>query len=222
MRRHIAVIDPGVRVPELDCFNRMSRRSRLPTTYHLPALFGMDSLLRAEDGLAGVVVLGSGASVNDALPWQDALSAWLRPRLDGGTPFLGLCYGHQLGAHLLGGAVDYLSPDRQKLVGMREIRLHDNVLWGEAVAGRLMVSHRETVVRLPDRCRVVGTSPEVAVEAFAHETLPIWGFQAHPEATPAFARNNGVPFDEDPSVLAFGHALVDGFLDRVVALAGTG
>jgi len=220
MRAHLAVIDPGVRVPELDCYNRMSRRSRLPTTYHMPALFGLDSLIRAEDGIAGVVVLGSGASVHDPLPWQDALSAWLRPRMTGGTPFLGLCYGHQLGAHLLGGEVGYLFPDRAKLVGMREITFDANLLWGEAVAGRLMVSHRETVVRVPEGCDVVATSPEVAVEAFAHRELPIWGFQAHPEATPSFAQNNNVPFDEDPAVLGFGHGLVDGFLDRVAALAG--
>jgi GMP synthase-like glutamine amidotransferase len=218
---HIAVIDPGVRVPELDCFNRMSRRSPVPLTYHLPALFGLDSLVRAEDGLAGVIVLGSGASVHDTLAWQDQLSAWLAPRLQAGTPFLGLCYGHQLAAHLLGGEVGFLHADRHKVHGMREIALTGDVLWGDACAGALMVSHRETVVRAPPGCAVVGASPEVAVEAFAHRGLPIWCFQAHPEATPAFAINNGVPFDADPAVLAFGHRLVDAFLDRVAAWGST-
>ena len=52
--RPVAVIDPAVRVPELDCFNRMSRRSRLPLTHHLPALFGLDSLRRAEADLRGI------------------------------------------------------------------------------------------------------------------------------------------------------------------------
>ena len=42
--RHIAIIDPGTRVPELDCFNQLTRRSPVPLTYHLPALFGVDSL----------------------------------------------------------------------------------------------------------------------------------------------------------------------------------
>lgn len=212
---HIAVVDPGVRVPELDCFNRMSRRSPIPLTYHLPALFGLESLRRTEEALAGVVVLGSGASVHDPLAWQDELKAWLRPRMLAGTPFLGLCYGHQLGADLLGGEVGYLHADRRKEQGMREIRLEGNGLWGGPCAGRLMVSHRETVVRVPEGCAVVGASPVVAVEAFAHRHLPIWGFQAHPEATPAFAVNNGVPFDEEPGVLAFGHRLVDGFFDRI-------
>src|SRR5687767_4113928 len=100
MARTVAVIDPAVRVPELDCFNRMSRRTTARLTYRLPALFGLESLYR-EDALAGVVILGSGASVNESHPWQDALRDWLRPRLAAGTPVLGLCYGHQLLADVL-------------------------------------------------------------------------------------------------------------------------
>src|SRR5688500_14799459 len=123
--RHVAVIDPAMRVPELDCFNRMTRRSRGPLTYHLPALFGMDSLERGGEP-AGIVILGSGASVNDDLPWQHALKGWLRPRVEGGTPVLGLCYGHQLLADLLGGEVGYVSADRVKRRGLRTVRLAEN------------------------------------------------------------------------------------------------
>src|SRR4029078_898838 len=80
-RGHVAIVDPAVRVPELDCFNRMSRASTVPLTYHLPALFGLDSLVRSAEGVEGRVVLGSGASVNDDLPWQDELRSWLEPLL---------------------------------------------------------------------------------------------------------------------------------------------
>jgi GMP synthase (glutamine-hydrolysing) len=213
MRAHIAVLDPGTRVPELDCFNRMSRRSTVPLTYHLPAMFGLESLMSVEDRLAGVIVLGSAASVHDELAWQDALRAWLSPRIANGTPMLGLCYGHQLLADILGGEVGYLAPDRHKAQGLREVQLDANRLWGEACSGPLLTTHREVVSRVPPGCERVARSPEVAVEAFAHRELPLWGFQAHPEATPAFAINNRVPFESDPAVLSFGHRLVDAFLD---------
>ena len=209
--RHIAVIDPGTRVPELDCFNRMSRAAPLPLTYHLPAQHGLDSLHRADAGIAGVVVLGSGASANDASPWVLDLGAWLRPRIEAGTPVLGLCFGHQLVAKLLGGKVAVLREDGAKHKGLRDVSIDANRLWGEASRGTLLVSHSEGVVALPEEVDVVGRSPEVAVEAFAHRTLPVWGFQAHPEATTAFASNNDVPFDADPSVLAYGHGFVDAF-----------
>lgn len=214
MRAHVAVIDPGTRVPELDCFNRMSRRSRLPLTYHLPALFGLDSLRRAEDGLRAVVILGSGASVNEALPWQDELRDWLRPRLDR-VPMLGLCYGHQLLAQLLGGRVGFLFEDRHKLKGLRTVPLDPNPLWGEACEGPMVISHREAVLEVPPGCDVVGRTPDCAVDALAHRTLPIWSFQPHPEATLAFVANNDVPFDAPEETLWFGHGLVDAFLDRV-------
>lgn len=212
--RPVAVIDPAMRVPELDCFNRMSRRSRAPLTYHLPALYGLASLER-EGEVAGAVILGSGASVNEDHAWQDALRAWLRPRLEAGLPVLGLCYGHQLLADLFGGEVGFVHPDRTKLRGLRPVRLAANPLWGPACEGPLLETHREMVVRLPDDVEVVGVSDAIAVEALAHRRLPAWGFQAHPEATREFARNNDVPFDGPEDVLAFGHRVVDAFLDRV-------
>jgi GMP synthase (glutamine-hydrolysing) len=214
MLPHIAVIDPGTRVPELDCFNRMSRSARLPLTYHLPALFGLDSLRRTEDGLRGIVVLGSGASVNDALPWQDELSAWLLPRLREGVPTLGLCYGHQLLAKLLGGAVGFLHDDHHKEKGRRVVPLAATAAW-EACAPGLVVSHREVVVEVPPEVDVVGRTEVCAVEAMAHRSLPIFSFQAHPEATAAFLLNNGVPWPGGD--LGEGHGVVDAFLERVAA-----
>jgi GMP synthase-like glutamine amidotransferase len=211
MRPHVAVIDPGMRVPELDCFNRMSRRSPVPLTYHLPALHGLDSLRRAEDGLLGLVVLGSAASVNEAHDWQDALADWLAPRVLGGTPSLGLCYGHQLFARLGGGAVGFLHPDHHKEKGAREVPVAGARLWSDRRVP-LVVSHREAVVRAPDGFRVVGATPTCAIEVMEHASLPVWSFQAHPEATAAFLRNNDVPWPLPESELAHGHALVDAFL----------
>lgn len=214
---HVAVIDPGVRVPELDCYNRISRASPLPTTYHLPAMFGLDSLRRVEAGLAAVILLGSGASVHDPLDWVQALRRWMTAQVEAGTPTLGLCFGHQLLADILGGEVGWMTEDHRKSKGLREVTLDADRLWGPARRGLLLVSHAEIVTRLPADCRGIGRSPEVAIEAFTHETLPVWGLQAHPEATPAFAHNNGVPLPGSgdaagPDVFGFGHAIVDAFL----------
>lgn len=215
MGAHLAVIDPALRIPELDCFNRMSQRSRIPLTYHLPALFGTASLARGSDELAGIVILGSGASVNDDSAWERELEAWLVPRILRGVPTLGLCFGHQFVVRALGGEVADVFP--VKRAGLREISLVADRLWGDPCSGPVLVSHRQAAVRLPDGLEVVGRSDEVGVEAVAHQTLPVWGFQSHPEATLAFAKNNHVPFEEPPSTLTFGHRLVDAFLDFAAA-----
>lgn len=213
MRTHIAVLDPCTRIPELDSFNRMARGASVPLTYHLPALHGLDSLRRVEDGVIGVVIMGSAASVNDPDPWQKELRAWLEPRLER-LPVLGLCFGHQLLADLLGGEVGFLFEDRHKLKGLREIPLVADSLWGEARRGHLLVSHQEAVTRLPDGCELLGSTEQVPVEAFRHRRLPLYGFQSHPEATRAFALNNNVPVDAPDEVFAFGHQIVDAFLAR--------
>ncbi len=216
MTAHVAVIDPAIRVPELDCFNRMAKASRLPLTYHLPALFGLDSLRRATDEVRAVVVLGSGASVNDTHAWQDGLKEWLAPLLERNVPMLGLCYGHQLLAQMTGGEVSWLHSDRAKEKGIRTVRLSADPLWGEARDIKVLVSHREAVVRVPPDANVVGESDTCAVEALAWKSRPLWSFQSHPEATPAFAANNAVPLAEgEAPLLAQGQALVDRFLQAV-------
>jgi GMP synthase (glutamine-hydrolysing) len=211
---HVAVIDPAMRVPELDCFNRMARASPSPLTYHLPALHGLDSLRRAQHDVRAVIVLGSGASVNESHGWQDELRAWLAPLLERNVPMLGLCYGHQLLAQMTGGEVGFLHPDHTKEKGIRTVRLAADPLWGESRDVPLLVSHREAVVRVPPDADVVGESETCAVEALAWRSRPMWSFQSHPEATVAFAANNAVPLSEtEVPLLSAGQALVDRFLE---------
>ena len=57
------------------------------------------------ESVAGIVVTGSGAMVSHREPWSEATAAWLALAAQTDTPCLGICYGHQLLAHALGGSV---------------------------------------------------------------------------------------------------------------------
>ncbi|MBA2544418.1 MAG: hypothetical protein H0V17_32545 [Deltaproteobacteria bacterium] len=210
-KRHILVIDPAMHTPELDCFNRMAANAPVPLTYHLPALHGMDSVRRDEGNAIGIVVLGSASSVNDQLPWQAELGTWLLARMTAGIPTLGLCFGHQLIGQLYGARVDFLFPDHHKLAGFVPTELAATSLWGEPRRCALYSSHREVVTSCPPPLTVIAQRPEVPFDGFAHQQLPIWTFQTHPEATPAFLENRGFRVD-DPVYYAPGHDLVDQFL----------
>jgi len=209
-KTHLVVVDPGTIKPELQSLNRLIRRSSLPITYHLPGLFGLNSLNDESESIAGIIVFGSASSVNERTDWQKALEAWLMPRIEKGTPFFGICYGHQMLANMFGGKVDFISADRKKFLGSRKVFLQANPLWGDQpIEGNLCVSHCEIVTDCGSALRVVGQSPEVKIEALHHPTLPVWSVQGHPEATDCFLKNRG---SGSSAALDFGHRLVDAFL----------
>ncbi len=148
--------------------------------------------------------------MNERTEWQKSLEAWLLPRIEKGTPFFGICYGHQMLAHLFGGKIGLLNADGSKFLGSRKITLDANPLWGnKPLEGNVCVSHCEVVSDCGGVLKVVGRSPEVKVEALHHPNLPVWSLQGHPEATGCFLKNRG---SQTSPVLDFGHHLVDAFL----------
>jgi len=219
-RPHVLVVDPALKGVEHACFNAMALASPLPCTFHLPALYGMISLAEEDlDAVRGIVILGSSASVHEHHPWQETLAAWLVPLVERGVPTLGICYGHQLLAHMLGGEVGFVYPDHHKISGVRDVRIDATPCW-PAATGPLIVSHRETVTKPPASMRVFARSaggsaqgPEI-LDGLYHERLPLWTFQSHPEATPAFLIGNAVAASERrEEAMRFGQALVRGFLE---------
>ena len=139
--------------------------------------------LPAADALSGVVVTGSHAMVSHREPWSEATAAWLADVVARETPVLGICYGHQLLAHAMGGeAGDH--PQGWE-VGTVEVALDaaatgDELLGGLPLRFPAHVVHRQSALRLPDGAvRLAGNNHE-PVQAF-RVGRRAWGVQFHPE-----------------------------------------
>lgn len=212
-RPHIMIIDPAVVRPELEALNQISTLSPHPITYHLPALHGMHSLHRAEKNIKGIMIFGSNSSVNERTEWQKALESWLMPLLQKKIPTLGICYGHQMLAHMFGGKVDYHSPEKKKHLGFREVELLPSRLWDhKTLKGELYVSHNEAVTHIPGCMRVIVRSEICPMDGLEHHNLPVFSFQPHPETTCLRFKD---PMDKEKHSprLRFGHELIKSFLD---------
>lgn len=187
----IGVIDPGVRTLELDCFNSIVSISGKPAVYLAPAIYGLEGHQKFSDFLESgfishVIVLGSASSVHDGFEWQRRLELLIKSVIDKKVPLLGICYGHQMLAHMFGGDVQYVNSDKQKELGSREITLDSKRLDYQNTRANFVVTHNEMVGRMPSDFCVVGVSGVIAIDAMEHRSLPIFSIQAHPEATRSF------------------------------------
>jgi GMP synthase (glutamine-hydrolysing) len=133
--------------------------------------------------LAGAVVTGSSAMVSEREPWSEDAARWLATAVEAELPLLGICYGHQLLAHGLGGRVG-VNP-RGREIGSVQVELRagarDDALLG-SFAGPLCVqaSHVESALELPPSARRLAASAGDPNHAFAVGPSA-WGVQFHPE-----------------------------------------
>jgi GMP synthase (glutamine-hydrolysing) len=101
---------------------------------------------------------------------------------DLGIPILGICYGVQLIAYLLGGRVERANA---REYGAAEVRVDESVgVFGGLGKGEVLqvwMSHGDRLVSLPQGFRAIGTSANAPLCAVANPERRIYGVQFHPE-----------------------------------------
>jgi len=139
--------------------------------------------LPPHDAHSAAIITGSWAMVTDRLPWSEAAAQWIRDAMALGFPLFGVCYGHQLMAHALGGKVDYHPKGRE--MGCLDIDLlagadEEALLAGSGPRFKAHLTHMQTVLELPPGARVLARSahdPHQVVRYGAHAVST----QFHPE-----------------------------------------
>lgn len=137
--------------------------------------------------VAGAVITGSGAMVTDRADWSEATAGWIRDAMDAETPLFGVCYGHQLMAHALGGNVGWLPAGREMGTQCVTCRAGVDDLGDLPKSFPAQTTHRQTVLAPPSGAEVLARS-----ERDPHQLLrygaQAWSTQFHPEFSAAVMR----------------------------------
>ncbi len=125
----------------------------------------------------GIILSGGPQSVYDAgAPLPDAGHFGL------GVPVLGICYGMQAMAHLLGGRV---APGRRREYGRADIAISraGTLFAGLEERETVWMSHGDHVTAPPPGARSTASSENVEIVGFEHPERGLYAIQFHPEVS---------------------------------------
>ena len=97
-------------------------------------------------------------------------------------PILGICYGHQVIAHTLGGTVQ---PGDVKEYGTAKISISESTGLFENLSNEetVWMSHGDSVTQLPPSFKIIASTPDCPIAAVEWADRKIFGLQYHPEVT---------------------------------------
>lgn len=131
------------------------------------------------------LVTGSPQGVYDTEPWIGELVTFLRRSYAAGQKLVGICFGHQLLAHSLGGHAE--KSENGWGMGLRQFTIHTSPPWMQPAlsTGQLYFCHQDQVMRLPAQAE------RIAGDAFCPTAIfvigdQVLGIQGHPEFSTAF------------------------------------
>lgn len=139
-------------------------------TYH-PYQFGKLPMANDTDML---VILGGPMSPNDDLPWIKQEYELVSSLLDKKIPMLGVCFGAQLIAKILGGKV-VKAPAKE--VGWAPVYLQTNII--PNVPEKALVLHwHEDMFEIPEKAQLLFSSDHVKNQGYIYQNNVI-GLQFH-------------------------------------------
>ena len=165
----ILIIDFGSQYTQL-----IARRVRELNVYC--EIHPFNKIPELDADVKGVILSGSPASVRDADAPKPDLSA-----MKGKLPLLGVCYGAQLLANEYGGEVKGAPSREYGRAMLTVVDPQDALMRGLPSPTQVWMSHGDTITRLPENYRIIGSTENVRAAAYHIEGEQTWGIQFHPE-----------------------------------------
>ena len=170
INRPVLVVDFGAQYAQL-----IARRVREAGVYSEIVHHNITAeQLKAKDPLAIILSGGPSSVYEEGSPQLD------KAILELGIPILGICYGFQTLAALLGGQVDKTGKREYGATDLK-VSAEGEILSGQPAAQTCWMSHGDQVVKAPAGFEVLASTDTTPVAAFASSEKKIYGVQWHPE-----------------------------------------
>lgn len=154
----------------------------------------------------GWITTGSRRSVYENEPWIEDLAELVRNIARAESPYVGVCFGHQMIAQALGGKVERAEVGWG--VGAKDVEVPDPPEWLGRSRYRILNSHADQVVDAPPGARVLGGNDHCS-NSLMQVGESMIGIQGHPEFTPELCEalirsRRGTVIPEDVAEAALG------------------
>ena len=169
--RPVLVVDFGAQYSQL-----IARRVREADVYSEIVPHTMSAQEMLDRDPAAIILSGGPSSVYapEAPGLEEAV-------VTAGVPVLGICYGFQAMARVLGGEVERTG---QREYGQTVATVEDTgstLFAGQPGEQVVWMSHGDAVTQAPEGCAVTASSPGAPVAAFEDDERRLYGVQWHPE-----------------------------------------
>jgi GMP synthase-like glutamine amidotransferase len=140
------------------------------------------------DACDAYLITGSPKGVYDADEWIAELAAFIRDAYQTGKKLVGICFGHQILAHALGGHSE--RSEKGWGLGLKTFDISEQKSWMAAGISRcsLYFVHQDQVVRLPPGAELLGGNAFCPNLFFTIDDR-VLGIQGHPEFSVAMMQD---------------------------------
>ncbi len=129
-----------------------------------------------------IIVSGSKTSALEDSPWISQLIEFIRKTIHSNTPYLGVCYGHQILARAIN-SKEYVRKSDTPEFGWTQIQIVEpsSLLQDIPKTFYSYSFHYDEVSQLPKGMRQLASSELCSIQACQLERHPVFGIQFHPE-----------------------------------------
>ena len=171
----------------VDAYIRFFESVNAPFTY-VGYQIAQGQFPTSPDECDAYIITGSPRGVYNTDDWIAVLSQFIRDSYRAGIKLVGICFGHQILAHALGGRAE--KSEKGENFGLKSFDVTQPKAWmsGKQDHCSLYFAHQDQVVKLPPEAELLGGNTFCPIALYEIDNR-VLGIQGHPEFSIGIMQN---------------------------------